>query len=192
VSESNAVTPEIEAVIPPPPPIEAGPPLPAPAQLPIDFQGRRVRPLLGPGLWIFGMLLWAQVVFGVFVVAKNMPEPYALTAVLLVVALGWVLAVRQRQDARKLAFRHFAPLIVALSFWAGALLFALLFAAVTGAGEAMGFLLVPLAITALFVGRRFAGPPRQAATLPRKALIGLVWIITAFTTFAAALMLSDA
>ncbi len=187
MSESNTVTPEVEAVIPPPPPIEAGPPLQQLAPLPVEFRSPiRVRPLLGPGLWIFGMLLWAQVVFGVFVVGKNMPEPYALTAVLLVVALGWVLSVRQRQDTRKLAFRHFAPLIVALSFWAGAMLFA----AVTGAGEAMGFLLVPLAITALFVGRRFAGPPRQAATLLRKALIGLVWLITALTTFVAAVMLS--
>jgi len=191
VSESNTVTPELEAPIPPPPPIEAGPPLPQAAALPVEFAGRRVRPLLGPSLWIFGMLLWAQVVFGTFVVDKDMPEPYALLAVLLVVVLGWVLSVLQRQDTRRLAFRHVAPLIVALSFWAGAMLFALLVAAGTGAGEGVGFLLVPLGIIALILGRRSAGPLRQPATVVRKALIALIWLMAILTTFVAAVMLGD-
>jgi len=194
VSESNTAMPEVQATmdvaIPPPPPIEPAPPPPAPP-VALDFQGRRVRPLLGPSLWIFGMLLWAHVVFGTFVIGKNMPESYALLAVLVVVLTAWALSVRERQDTARFVFRHVAPVLVALAFWAAAMFFALLIAAVLGGGPGIGYLLGLLAIIALFVGRRFAGPPRKPATLPRKVLYGFLWLLGAMTTFVAVVMHAD-
>jgi hypothetical protein len=150
---------------PPPPPITAHDPM-----IPLQFRPRRVRPVLGPALWIAGMALWTQIIVGTFVIVKDMPEPIAVLFILATVVAGWVLSVRLRQDTSRFRFRHFAPILVAPLVWAVALFLVMMTASVVGGGAGVTVLLWLVAIGALLLGRRFSGPPRQEPTLLHKVL----------------------
>jgi hypothetical protein len=199
MSESN-MTPEpvvpppppIEPAIPPPPPIEPVP-LPPSIEVPIpDFTARKSRPLLGPSLWMFGALLWAQIVIGFFVVEKDLPEPFGFLGVAVVMGAVWMLSVKHRQRPTSLRFRHLAPVLLALLYWAGAVVFGLMVAAVANARVGVSILLWMLSVAAFFVGRRLTGPSSIPPTLARRAVTVLAWLGAIIFTLGALVQLFQA
>lgn len=193
MNDPNTAPPVLEAPIPPPPPIEG--PLPPPPPIvpvaPVEFRVPRPRPLLGPSLWIFGALLWAQIVVGYFVVVKDLPEAAGVLALFVATAAAWWLSVQQRQRPASFAFRHLAPALLALLYWAGAILFGMLAAAMSGGGAGVTVLLWLIAATALIIGWRMSGPPLGQRTLARRALSFLIWAVVVFFTVPALVQILD-
>jgi hypothetical protein len=155
---------------------------------------RALRPprlVLGPGLWIFGALLWSYVVLGQFVV-KDFPEGIALLTLALVVGVTYAAAVRDslravpaEPSARRR--RWLWPGVAAFGFWLGTTLL------VTAVGKSSNanldapitLLLLALSVLAIILGRRFTHPGRPKRSLGKLALFIAAWLLAALATLAA-------
>jgi len=171
--------------VPPPLPTSAPDPDPTPAFVSAAL-ARRPRPLLGPSLWVAGVLLWAYVVMGILTTTRlpftarrvPLPEGTALVLVIAAYASAGVLAVQRSLaildgDSGRRAGGIAAG---AMGFWMlfvfGAMVLALL-----GFPEALvTFILILWSGVAVWLGRRLTN--RAALPNPdrnRVVPIGL-WI----------------
>ncbi len=173
---------EDEPVVPPAP-VSGGPsvppPLPPPAQEPEPVpalvnavQARPSRPLLGPSLWVAGVLLWAYVVMGIFTTTRlpftakrlPMPEETALVLVIAAYATAGVLAVRRSLAVADGESGRRAGVIAAgaIGFWM-LFVFAAMVLAMLGFPEGLvSFFLILWSGFAVWRGRRLT----NRSTLP--------------------------
>jgi hypothetical protein len=139
---------------------------------------RRGRPLLGPSLWIFGVLLWAYVVLGELVVTLDFPEPLAVLLVLSALASAWWFSVGRRDSGT----RRIAPGLIAIGLWAGVL--ALAARAESGRSKTVALVTIVLTLFALlsFALGRYLTRVRPPATKLRRAGRVALWLISALVT----------
>ena len=117
---------------------------------------RAPRPVLGPGICIFGSLLWAYVVAGEFTTAGIIGEWPALLTVVLVTSVTWYMAVRLSLAVRLGRFGMLGRTLAPMAF---AVLSALLIAiAMAILGESRGHdMAVTLCCLALGAGAFIGG-----------------------------------
>jgi hypothetical protein len=184
----------------PAPESAAAPSAPEPTEVPVFVSAanlRGPRPLLGPSLWVAGVLLWAYVVMGILTTtrlpftAKRMPlaEGTAFLLVLVAYASAGVLAVQRSLVVAQGDSRRRAAGIAAasLGLWLSSV-FAAIFVAMFGFPEPLvTFLLVLWSGVAVWFGRRLtnrgAPPPVEQN---RVVTIGL-WIGAAVMSLVALL-----
>jgi hypothetical protein len=138
----------------------------------------RRRPLLGPSLWIFGVLLWAYVVLGELVVTLDFPELLAVLIVLSALAGAWWLSAGRADSG----MRRIAPLLIAIGLWAGVI--ALSARAESGRSKTVALVTIALTLFALLsfaLGRYLTRVPRPATKLRRAGRVAL-WLISALVT----------
>lgn len=169
------------------PPYEAPPPV---------YGGRVMRPLLGPSLGTFGVLLWAYVVAGQlttsWITGRPLGNGVAVAAVVVATFAAWVLGLR-----RSLAVAPASPSgVVGRGIGVGALCLAmflvtLVFAVFVGTTVSPGhdfgiaFGLVFVAFVAVVVGRRLVTPEIQERTHGERVATVAVWATCLLLTFVA-------
>lgn len=169
------------------PPYEAPPPV---------YGGRVMRPLLGPSLGTFGVLLWAYVVAGQlttsWITGRPLGNGVAVAAVVVATFAAWVLGLR-----RSLAVAPASPSgVVGRGLGVGALCLAmflvtLVFAVFVGTTVSPGhdfriaFGLVVVAFVAVVFGRRLVTPEDRERTHVERVVTVALWATCLLLTFVA-------
>lgn len=170
------------------------PPYEAPRPSPY---GRRVmRPLLGPSLGTFGVLLWAYVVAGQlttsWLTGRPLGNGVALAAVVLATFVAWALGMR-----RSLAVAPASPagvvgravgvLALCLAMYLVTLVFAVFVGTTAAPGHDFGiaFALVTVAFVAVVLGRRLVTPEVHERTHGERVVTVAVWVTCLLLTFVA-------
>lgn len=153
---------------------------------------RTPRPILGPGLWIGGVLLWAYVVAGEFIVGMELPEGVGALALLVSVGLASVFAIRQAAlavpaDPSDRLFRIGGPIGIAVAlFFAVLVLFtAIGQASDDGLGAEITLVLWCGSLVAFVAGRRLTNPDRSRTRQSGRTVGFFLWIAAGFLTLVA-------
>jgi hypothetical protein len=158
-----------------------------------DFRARASRPLLGPGLWLFGTALWAYVIVGQLVVARGFPEPLGILGVLFAFGVGWYFAIElsfatDPPAANTRRARILLPAAIACGLWLGTTLLVTLIG-VTSTSNIDAPLSVGLWLFSLvpfFIGRRLTRPGARPTQDPARRFVGvLLWIGASIVTLVA-------
>lgn len=193
---------------PPSPAREAAPaPQPPPAapvlvSSPAVFHAARPRPVLGPSLSVFGVMLWSYVVFGQFTTSwlpggAPLGEGTAVFFVFVASVVAWVLAVRRSlvvsvRGQQGIAGRAIRIGVLAWAWWLVTVVLASLFGQASGKnldGPITG-LLVLLSAFAVVQGRRLTLPERPPLTQRERVIARLLWAGAAAMTLAACVELA--
>jgi hypothetical protein len=159
-----------------------------------DFKAHASRPLLGPGLWLFGTALWAYVIVGQLVVAQGFPEPLGALGVLFAFAVAWYFAIElsfaaDPPPAHTRTLRILLPAAMAVGLWLTTTVLAALVGA-SGAGSD-GPLTVGLWLFSLvpfFIGRRMTHPGWRPASDAARRVVGILLWVGAFVVTLIALV----
>jgi hypothetical protein len=169
----------------------------APSLRPPEVYGRRPRPVLGPAITVFGVLLWAFVVMGEFTTSWNSGAPLeegtAIVLVVLATLTAWVFAmqgstrVRPAHGTPRLIGRSLLVGLVAFLLWC---LFVVMAAAVGKASSkspdvAIASFLIVVAALAARAGPRLTTRERPPPTRARRAGGAVLWIGVAMVTLGA-------
>jgi len=183
-------------------PVLPAPPAPstrprAPSLRPPEVYGRRPRPVLGPALTVFGVLLWSFVVMGEFTTSWNSGAPLeegtAIVLVVLATLTAWVFAMqgstrgRPAQGTPRLIARSALVGLVAFLLWG---LFVVMAAAIGKASSkspdvAIASFLIVVAALAARAGPRLTTRERPPLTRARRAGSAVLWIGGAMVTLGA-------
>ena len=178
-------------------PVPSGPYRTPPYEAPLPVYGGRVmRPLLGPSLGTFGVLLWAYVVAGQlttsWITGRPLGNGVAIAAVVVATFGAWVLGMR-----RSLAVAPASPSgVVGRGIGVGAVCLAmffltLVFAVFVGTTVSPGhdfriaFGLVVVAFVAVVFGRRLVTPEAQERTHVERVVTVALWATCLLLTFVA-------
>lgn len=194
-----------EAVLPEPvpstpyrvlsPPIE--PPADAPPQLDATPLGPRPRPLLGPALSVFGMLLWAFVVAGQFTTSWMFGTPLgqgtAVSAVLVTTFAMWIASLRRSRivapprRSTHLFWRAVGVSVIAFLMFVVCLLGATFAGAVASRNHdlAIAVTLVIISTSAAIAGARLTSPTAPERTHGQRFALVAAWIAGALLTLMA-------
>jgi hypothetical protein len=181
---------------PAPAPAPAAAPLPVPSQL-LFQPAPRPRPILGPSLSVFGVLLWAYVVFGQYTTSwfqgsAPMGEGAAFFFVFVATAVAWAFAVRRSLVVPVAGQYGLAGRAMSIGFLALAWCFiTVVLAAVFGqaSGKNIDWLitmvLVVVSVIAEIQGRRVTLPTRPPRTQRERMVAALLWAGAGAMTLAA-------
>jgi hypothetical protein len=157
-----------------------------------DFKAHPSRPLLGPGLWLFGTALWAYVIVGQLVVAQDFPEPLGAVGVLFAFGVAWYFAIELSFAAdppppHARSSRILLPAAIAFSFWFGtAVIAALIGASGAGSDAPLTVGLWLFSLVPFFIGRRMTHPGwRPPADTARRVVGVLLWVGAVLVTLVA-------
>ncbi len=145
------------------------------------------RPLWGPSLWTYGVVLWSYTVLGQF---TTEPAPWSSrrvplgggTAALLFVACSALALWRSvhASAAFPSRFRNGARTLIAfgitLALWVITLLFASGLGSGSGSDVALRLLLIAIAIAALVFGRKLSRAPGFKLVGAERALVIVLWV----------------
>jgi hypothetical protein len=152
------------------------------------FQAPRVpRPVIGPALSVFGMLLWTFVVAGQFTTSWMSGAPLSEGAAIAIVFFGtitaWFLAVRRSQvvpvsGRRELFGRSLAIGVIAFLLFVGCVVIAVVAGGVSSSNHdlAIALFLLLLSGVAAFFGPRITSPIRPARTSSQQLASVALWI----------------
>ena len=159
------------------PPLEQPPFDPAPFATPA--RARRGRPVLGASFWIFGALLWAFVVMGEWVLKFELPEAFAVLAVLTTAGIAWFSATRHLKQRSQ----QVAPAALGLGLFVVTLIFSTMVSTHRrSVEEGVAVLLWFFSAGIYFLGRYLTARPRQGrAALPLAATIAF-WLMAGVGT----------
>lgn len=183
-------------------PVPSGPYRTPPYEAPLPVYGARVmRPLLGPSLGTFGVLLWAYVVAGQlttsWITGRPLGNGVAVAAVVVSTFAAWVLGMR-----RSLAVAPASPSgVVGRGLGVGALCLAMFFLTVVlavfvgttvspGHDFRIAFGLVVVAFVAVILGRRFVTPELKERTHVERVVTVALWATCLLVTFVAGIDLA--
>ena len=194
VFAEQVVEPEpfVEAPIPSGAPYRALPELGTPLAL---SSSRRARPVIGPALTTYALLLWSYVVFGQFTTTLSASTPLgegkAFFGVFAVTSATWLIVVRRSQRTAPTTGPRLVPRAVAVAALAALLFFVTVFVATmvgsfsTHLDVFIPFVLVLLCLGAVIYGRRLLVPePTPRTQNERSVLVGL-WMTVVLVTFIA-------
>lgn len=164
-----------------PSPVEPPPPLEALQQRP----ARAPSPVVGPALWVSGVLLWAYVVMGQFTTswfshAAPLGEPAATLGVVLATAIALRVAVGRSLSARdgKMPGRavRVGLLALLLGFLVVTVLSVIARATTADLDGLVMAVLVTIAFAAFLNGRRLTGPAPVPPTHRQRVFGALLWV----------------
>jgi hypothetical protein len=181
-----------------PPPLPAPAPEPDPAAVFVSaMPAQAPRPLLGPSLWVAGVLLWAYVVMGILTTtrlpftAKRLPlsEGTAFALVIAAYASAGVLAVRRSLAIADGESGRRAGGIAAgaIGFWMSFVVGAMVLAALGFPEPLVTFMLILWSGFAVWLGRRLTN--RAAPIVPdqNRVVTFALWIGAALVSVVALL-----
>jgi hypothetical protein len=187
-SEVQAPAPSAPLHYPPPPPIPEEP-LQAVAA---SFRAPARHPLLGPAVWVFGVLTWAYVVVGELVVQLGLPEVLGALLVLSSTGYAWVVA-SGLGDGAPFVMKRLVSLALAI-----ALFVTLLFFTVTAFGSqrrayiaAVTVFLWFVSVVAFLVGRSWTPRERYARSTGDRLRSAAIWTLSVIATLIAMISTMD-
>jgi hypothetical protein len=159
------------------------------------FRGPRARPIAGPALALFAVLLWSFVVAGQLTTSwmsgGPLPQSFAIALVVIATFAAWIGAVRRSRhvapprSAVRLVGRAIAIGLLAFGLWCFAIFVAILLG---GTSRDRDFLialfLVVLATVAAILGPRWAGPTPESTHRARFART-TAWVFGTILTLVA-------
>jgi hypothetical protein len=159
---------------------------PAPYADPFRAQ-RQPRPVIGPALSVFGVLLWTFVVAGQFTTSWMNGTPMSEGAAIAIVFFGtigaWFFAVRRSQivpvsGRRELVGRALAIGIIGFLLFVGCVVLAVIAGGVSSSNHdlAIALFLLLLAAVGAFAGPRITSPIRPARTSSQQLASVALWI----------------
>lgn len=178
------------------PPPQYPPPPPIPAALPPDFtpafRARPGRALLGPSLWVFGVLSWAYVVVGELVVSLGLPELLGALLVLSSAGYAWLVASGMADGAPFVLNRL-------LSLFLGLVLFVVMLAftvSLLGSHHrsqiaAVTILLWFVSVFAVLLGKRWTPRESRAVAKGERVRVAVLWTLAVLATLVAMISAMD-
>jgi hypothetical protein len=179
------------------PPVPSGPYRTPPYEAPAPAYGGRVmRPLLGPSLGMFGVLLWAYVVAGQlttsWITGRPLGNGIAVAAVVLATFAAWGLGMRRSVDVAPaspsaVVGRGIGTLALGFAMFVATLVFAVFVGTTAAPGHDFGiaFGLVLVAFVAVVVGRRLVTPEIRERTHGERVVTVALWVTCLLLTFVA-------
>ena len=177
--------------------VPAPPPEPAHVELPWVKPPRKPRPVIGPALSVFAVLLWTFVVAGQFttswLVGTPLNQTVAVAMVLLMTFTAWVAGIRLSRivvPPRQTMFLFWRAIGIAVL---ASLLFFVCFAVAVVTGEASSgghdvlipFVLVMVSLLAAIVGPRLTSPTPLERTHRQRFVVVTLWITGTLVTLVA-------